>query len=291
MDVSMENPAFTLPPEMILGLLGELSGSKNPHVKQFYELLAKHPASRSSRASSQAPSSLNLSSSLDVSGPGLDLVSAPISGSGLASSDNRCCRNGTKKGTFGPVRYQRKKGMVEEEGVVMEDKEASLESQRVSAEAEAEAEVEVEAEAEGGAGEVEKDGGMSEEDEDGSGGNVEEVSGGKRKRASRKGKKPKKKAKGDTPPKWLTDGSPPDLHTGTDTMVVELSRIISNAGLQSLADLTQVLIHPESIRSTDEPLLSLGALITACAQEEARQTLADFRHMILLIRLAFHLQR
>jgi hypothetical protein len=40
----MENPAFTLPPEMILGLLGELSGSKNPHVKQFYELLAKHPA-------------------------------------------------------------------------------------------------------------------------------------------------------------------------------------------------------------------------------------------------------
>jgi hypothetical protein len=26
---------FTLPPEMILGLLGELFGSKNPHVKQI----------------------------------------------------------------------------------------------------------------------------------------------------------------------------------------------------------------------------------------------------------------
>ena len=36
----MENPAFTLPPEMILRLLRKLSGSNTPHIKQFYDLLA-----------------------------------------------------------------------------------------------------------------------------------------------------------------------------------------------------------------------------------------------------------
>ena len=282
----MDNPAFTLPPEMILGLLGELSGSRNPHVKEFCDLLAKHPVSRSSRAGSLVPPSLASGDlSLDVSGSGLDLVSGPIPGSELASGDNRCCRNGIKKVTFGPARYQNKKHVAKKGGEVMEDKEAPGESQRVSAEAEAGGSKE------GGAEEVWKDGGTKEDRDDRSGGNVEEVLGGKRKRASGKGKKPKKKTKSDIPPRWLTDGSPPDLYTGTDTMVMELSRIISNASLQSLADLTQVLIHPESITPTKEPMLSLGSLISACAKQEARQTLADFRHMILLIRLAFHLER
>jgi hypothetical protein len=93
------------------------------------------------------------------------------------------------------------------------------------------------------------------------------------------------------PPAWLTDGTPPDLASGTDYLVTELSSIISNTNLQSLVDLAQLLIKPDLITPLDGHTLTLGSLIAACAEQESKQTLADFRHMILLIRLAFHLDR
>jgi hypothetical protein len=110
-------------------------------------------------------------------------------------------------------------------------------------------------------------------------------------RGKGKGRRKAKKTKVDSPAAWLTDGSPPDLAEGSDTLIVELSRIISNNGLQSLADLAQLLIKPVPLTSSDDHPLTLSSLIAACAEEESRQMLADFRHMILLIRLAFHLER
>lgn len=72
---------------------------------------------------------------------------------------------------------------------------------------------------------------------------------------------------------------------------MELSHIVSNSGLQSLVDLTQLLIEPISSAPSVTSELNLGSLIAACIEQESKQKLLDFRHMILLIRLSFHMER
>jgi hypothetical protein len=117
-------------------------------------------------------------------------------------------------------------------------------------------------------------------------------SGRKRKRSGKMGSKiNKKRLKKDPPPQWLTDGTPPELHTGMDSLLIELCRIISDDGLQSLTDLMQHLIRPETCKPTADYSLNLESIIAACSWEDTMQMVTDFRHMMLLIRLAFHLQR
>jgi hypothetical protein len=313
MDNSVENPAIPLTPDMILGLMEELSGLDTPLVLQFCGLLANHPVTRLSRArslgvslpeSSVVPMDLDLdpphppacsdddqalnSASISEDPPSLVQDAPTISKApqgnrgGDGVTGNRCCRGGVKRTTFStPAKYQRKVGgqkgggdvALGGEGVDGSGKEDMGGGGRF-----------------GGSPEVTQrpeDGLESTEDE----GTASEVPGKKRKKHTRRRVKKQKKVTIDTPPAWLTDGSPPRLFAGTDMMITNLSNIISNDGLQSLADLTQSLIHPDSVISTKDQTLTLGSLIAACASEEANQTYADFRHMILLIRLAFHLER
>ncbi|KIM75111.1 hypothetical protein PILCRDRAFT_92229 [Piloderma croceum F 1598] len=126
-----------------------------------------------------------------------------------------------------------------------------------------------------------------EESTDGEGTSDASVQGvsGKRKKKSGKYRRKSKRSKKDPPPAWLTDGSPPELD-----LIIELCGIVSDSGLQGLSDLTQQLICPELYVPASECTLTLGCLISACAREDRMQTFTDFNHMILLVRLAFHLQ-
>lgn len=307
METLVENPAISLTPDMILGLLEELSNLESPFALQLCGLLAEHPVSRFSRARSLG------ASPLDSSGAPMDLsLASPRSSSDSPDNQttgsenslvqdasravdgetgNRCCRNGVKRTTFNaPVKRNRKFGGAKEEGYVEED-----DGEVLTGDIEG-----VRRGDKGGIEETAGGGGGASDDEDvteGSeynGGEDDpfDVSGRKRKGKGGRRAKKSKKVKKDTPPRWLTDGSPPDLFEGTDAALSELSRIISNDGLQSLADLTQVLINPASNSSVDpDNTLTLASLIATCIEEDLNQKLADFRHMILLIRLAFHLER
>jgi hypothetical protein len=62
-------------------------------------------------------------------------------------------------------------------------------------------------------------------------------------------------------------------------------------GMTDSCHLTQQLIHPKSCKLEKEDNLSLASLIRACSREERMQTVTDFRHMILLISTAFHIQK
>jgi hypothetical protein len=284
----MDNPAIPLTPDMILGLLEELSGMDNPLILQFCQLLESHPVARTSLAPSLGHSVSGTSATpVELSSQSLD--SAPISetvspiserqlvldgpASELADidqghggdSNNNCCRNGIKRTTFGPsARAVRDKTVIKRKDAGVEDGQGDS----------------------GQGAERSDDSDSSEEScEDG------EVLGQKRKKKGRRKGRKAKKVKKDDCPVWLTDGSPPALYNGTDTLVIELCRIVSNDGLQSLADLTQLLINPDSLLLKDNSAITLGSLISACSVEDSKQMVADFQYMILLIRLAFHLER
>lgn len=95
--------------------------------------------------------------------------------------------------------------------------------------------------------------------------------------------------------RWSTDGSPPALTQRTRDFVIKLCGVISNTSLQSLVDLVLLFIRPgETARDRlegDCHPLSLGGVIASCAEAQSRLALADFHHMISLIRLAFHFDR
>jgi len=315
-----ENPALHLSESMILGLLDELSSMDNPLIAQFCDILAEHPVSRSSRVRSLAPSMSDSTTVMDLS---LDSPNSPShlytatsedaseKSGGLDSSGSEaihplddpnltCCRNGIKRATFGTAAKRSNaksgKGMVTAE---VDKQDSRGRGDRVADDVRDTngRERSVVDKGEEGGGMVGGDNDGLEEEINGSnessdgGEYAADRSGGKRKRkGGRRGKKAKK-AKVHQPPVWLTDGSPPDLASGTDYLITELSHIISNANLQSLVDLTQLLIKPDSITPLDGHTLTLGSLIAVCAEQESKQMLADFRHMILLIRLAFHLER
>jgi hypothetical protein len=126
----------------------------------------------------------------------------------------------------------------------------------------------------------EPDGGIGQVDE----GYAEVGKSGKRGRKTREGKDV-------GPAVWLTDGSPPELYKGVESVILELSRIRSNDSLQSLVDLARALLSPSPLTESDADPLSLDSLVAACVCAESRRMLGDFRHFILLIRLAFHLER
>lgn len=284
----MDNPAISLAPDMILGLLEELSGTDNPLILQFCQLLERHPVARSSMAPSPGHSvsgasatPVELSSqSLHFSSPSetvslvterqpvLDVLASELAdinqGPG-GDSNNNCCRNGIKRTTFGPsaraVRHKTEKKSLD----------ARVEG------------------GQGDTGDMTEGGDHSDISEESCEGG--EVLGQKRKQKRGRKERKVKKVKKDGSPIWLTNGSPPALYDGTDILVIELCRIISNDGLQSLTDLTQLLINFDSLSPKDDSPITLGSLISACSMEDSKQMIADFHHMILLIRLAFHLER
>jgi len=324
METPVDNPAFNLPPEMIVGLLQALDNSSDPVVREFHGLLQLHPVSRASMAISVSPNPpaklCGLSLENPVSATGLEahpmtesvVCSASASSASASSSSaivqdtsrtnkvnlignasslsgGKCCRNGIRRTNI-TAPQQREQLERIAEGEVMARR-VTRSSTAVVDKAEGVAE-ERTTDLRGVAVVDESEFSGSEDGSDDSSGSEIESSGRKRKRSGKKGSKNKKKRlKKDPPPRWLTDGSPPELHTGTDSLLIELCRIISNDGLQSLTDLAQHLIHPETCKPTADYSLNLESIIAACSREDTMQTVTDFRHMMLLIRLAFHLQR
>ncbi|KIM74023.1 hypothetical protein PILCRDRAFT_14754 [Piloderma croceum F 1598] len=324
MSAPVNNPALNLPPEMILGLLQALDNSSNPVVRGFHGLLQLHPVSRASMAISVSPNPpaelCDPSLAKPVSATGLEsnLVTESVaylasvsSASGSSSSaivqdtsrtnefnlvgnasgisGGQCCRNGIRRmNVDAPRRRKQPERIVEGEATarrVTRSSAAIVENAKGVAE-------ETTADLRGVAVVDESEFSGSEDSGDDGTGSENESSGRKRKRSGKKGSiKKKKRTKKDPPPSWLTDGSPPELHTGTDSLLIELCRVISNDGLQSLTDMAQHLIRPETCKPTADYSLNVESIIAACSQEDVMQTVTDFRHMMLLIRLAFHLQR
>jgi hypothetical protein len=116
-----------------------------------------------------------------------------------------------------------------------------------------------------------------------------------RKAKSKGARKRAKKSAEEGGLRWSTDGAPPTLTQGTHDFIIKLCGIISNTGLQSLVDLILLLIQPGETAcdrlQDDRHPLSLGGIIASCAEAQSRLALADFHHMISLIRLAFHFDR
>jgi len=328
MDAPADNPAFNLPPEMIVGLLQALNNSSDPVVREFHGLLRLHPVSRASVARSVSPNPPTELCDICLEGPGsatgleahpvaksvvclASVSSASTSSSSTvvqdtseinvvdlarnasSSSGGRCCRNGRKRTRIdAPQRGIQPDAITEGEVTASRVTRSSGSSSAAIVE---------EAEGVTGVGMVgqrgvaivdEQEFSGRDDSSDDSTESESESSGRKRKRSGKKGSMGgKKRSKKDPPPQWLTDGSPPQLHTGTDSLLIELCRVVSNDGLQSLTDLVQNLIHPEECKPVTGYSLDLGSIIAACSQEEKAQTVTDFRHMMLLIRLAFHLER
>jgi hypothetical protein len=275
MDAPIHNPKLDLPPEMILGLLKELADSDSLVIRDFHNLLCQHPVSTAYKASTSGVSSSMIEPTAIPNSSGENDVHPSGGPSGL--SGDKCCRNGIKRTTFGAPRgktvvsevstdraTRSTVGVKEFEEIIEEetgDKMEGIESTGVA--------------------EVSKEVADS----------TAEDTGTKRKRSGKGKDKQRKTAKKNLPPTWLTDGSPPELFEGTDELIIRLCHVVSNMGLQSLTDLTQQLIHPESRELGNEYDLSLTSLIRACSREDKMQTVTDFRHMILLVRLAFRLQK
>lgn len=283
MDAPIYNPKLDLPPEMILGLLTELADSDSLIIRDFHNLLRQHPVSIAYKASTSEVSSSTIEPTTIRNSSGENDVRPSGGPSGL--SGDKCCRNGIKRTTFGAPRAKTvvsqvstdratrsTTGVKEVEEIIEEeigdkiqgieetgDKMQGIESTGVA--------------------EVSKEVADS----------AAEDTGTKRKRSGKD--KQRKMAKKNLPPRWLTDGSPPELFEGTDELIIRLCHVVSNMGLQSLMDLTQQLIHPESRELGNEDDLSLTSLIRACSREDKMQTVTDFRHMILLVRMAFRLQK
>jgi hypothetical protein len=324
--MSLDSSAIHLSESMILGLLDELSKIENPLFAQFCEILAELPvskarASSTSRAPSERPylsgSTASTHLSLDSPSPSSNLPTAASEATsgvtttgiteGAELDTNTCCRNGVKHTTFGAPTKHRSKHQYAKSGedVVISIDETAEVGKRLTrggggiAVAEDAEDVDGrrrvignKMEQGGGSGDSGDVVGLGEDsDVSDEGSEGEDTIGGKQKKKGRRRVKKAKKAKVDTSPAWLTNGTPPDLVDGMDSLVMELTRIISNTGLQHLVDLVQLLIKPVSPTLSDDHPLTLGSLIAACAEQESKQMLADFRHMILLIRLAFHLER
>jgi hypothetical protein len=111
MDMSVNNPKLSLPPEMILGLLKELAASDSPIIKDFHALLSWHPVSRANHAGTTSPvsskkpgkSSSKVSSSIvepTVAGDASRENEAHSGRNASGSSGNRCCWNGIKQTKF-----------------------------------------------------------------------------------------------------------------------------------------------------------------------------------------------
>jgi len=304
--MSLDSSTIHLSESMILGLLDELSKFENPLFAQFCEILAEHPVSKArapSQISSISSSTASEDLSLDSPSPSSSLPTATsettsgVTAAGMTEgaeldTNITCCRNGVKRTAFSAAakRLTRRPSSKSGEDVVI-SADNTPEAAKVLTKGGGQGiAVAKDAEEDGGGGSGDgvslgEDSDVSDESSEG-----EDTIGGKRKRKSRRREKKAKKAKVDTPA-WLTNGTPPDLADGTDSLAMELTRIISNTGLQHLVDLVQLLIKPVSPTLSDDPPLTLGSLIAACAEQEAKQMLVDFRHMILLIRLAFHLER
>jgi hypothetical protein len=316
MDAPADNPPFDLPPDMIVGLLRALNNSGDPVVREFHDLLRLHPVSIASVARSISPDPptelCDLSPEGPVSATGVEasLLTEPVAYSASASSSStvvedtsvtngvgvtgnmsslsggRCCRNGRKRTRIDAPRQR--------PDVIAAGEVIARRVTRSSAAVVEEAEGVAEERMVGQRGVTvvdELEFSESENDSDGSTESESERSGGKRKRSGKKSSKKKKRSKKDPPPPWLIDGSPPELHAGTDSLLIELCRVVSNDGLQSLTDLVQNLIRPGACEPVADYSLDLGSIITACSREEKAQAVMDFRHMMLLIRLAFHLER
>ena len=138
MEDSGDIAAITLTSAMVLGLLDELSGIDNPLIARFCNILAEHPASRTSRTRSLGPSTAStgqltgpVPSSSDmhvesvpapaasdatsiVSDPGPVQQPSPETKDNQGSDDEvddsnvTCCRNGVKRTNLGSSSKRRK---------------------------------------------------------------------------------------------------------------------------------------------------------------------------------------
>jgi hypothetical protein len=287
----MSNPALSLSPDLILGLLGELSSilqeRDSPVISSFYDILYTHPIARSTRERSLA---LSNPPSESLSGPSEMTVacphvvqsatgeqSSPASASDLSAAPDHdgvavgqagvsaiqenggirdvggkgCCRNGTKR-------------------VVLRREKKRRRGKRD----------------------------IQDMDEDSSGG-TDEVNGpAKRARREKSTQRDKEEERHDVGKKrgkkkntdWMTNGMPPPLEQRTMELIDQLSRLDLNDGLQSLITLVNRLILPATA-SERRPLYSLAAVIADCHQRESNVVLENFNHMISLIRLAFYIER
>jgi len=316
MDAPIDNPKLDLPPEMILGLLKELAGSDCPIVRDFHNILRQHPVSIAEKASTSEVSSSTIEPPAIRNTSGKNDVRPSGDASGL--SGDKCCRNGIKRTRFSAprgktvvsevstdratrsttTRVKEVEEIIEEEtgkrtrfgalrGKTVVNEVSTDRATRTTTTQVKEVEEIIEEETGDKMQGIEFTGvaEVSKEVAD----SAAEDAGTKRKRSGKD--KQRKMAKKNLPPTWLTDGSPPELFEGTDELMIRLCHVVSNTGLQSLTDLTQQLIHPESRELGNEDNLSLTSLIRACSREDVMQTVTDFRHMILLVRMAFRLQK
>jgi hypothetical protein len=287
----MSNPALSLSPEMIIGLLDALSSQKeeNIFVKDFLDLLNAHPVVRASRDRSLAPSPLSLvspapvpalpatievSSAVDssektssVSTSATNVVQSAVledinqsntdieDGGGRGGEEGKgtgtCCRNGVKK-----VNLKPKKGAVKRGA--------------------------------GGGGDLGRKAKRlkdvileSEEEEEKEDGDNEQKEG--------KGRRGRKRWEA---PAWLQDGTPPPTDSRTTDLINHLARLDLNQDLQTLIMLCRRLIQPDlSISDVDIPPTSLAAAIADCVKRESNVVCESFYEMISLIRLAFYIEK
>jgi hypothetical protein len=289
----MSNPALSLSPDLILGLLGELSSilqeRNSAVISSFYDILYTHPIARSTRerslALSNAPSeSLSGPSEMTVACPHVvqsatGEQSSPASASDLSAAPDHdgvavgkagisviqenggsrdvggkgCCRNGTKRVTL----RREKKGRRGKRDIQDVNEDSSGGTDEVNGPAKRARREKS----------TQRDKGQEEEE------------------CHNVGRKSGKKKN----PDWMTNGTPPPLQQRTMELIDQLSHLDLNDGLQSLITLVNRLILPAT--ASERPLYSLAAVIADCHQRESNVILENFSHMISLIRLAFYIER
>jgi hypothetical protein len=295
-ELIMSNPALSLSPDLILGLLGELPGILQERdsavISAFYDILYTHPVARSTRERSLAPSNVPSGS---LSGPSEIIVACPpavqsatgeqSTGSAASASDLSAApdHDGVAVQQAGVSAIQENSSSRDVKGksccrngakrvVLRRDKKGKRgkrDIQDVNEDSSG-----VTDEVNGPAKRVRRDKSsrLDEGQEEHHDVSQKRERGGKRK-----------------DPDWMTNGMPPPLEPRTMELIDQLSRLDLNDGLQSLITLANRLILP--VTASENPLYSLAAVIADCHQRESNVVLESFNHMISLIRLAFYIEQ
>lgn len=308
----MANTTLSLSPDLILGLLGELSGilqdRESPMVGAFYDLLYAHPVARSTRERSLAPTG----STAPLSTP-LPTTSSPLSSETLPDPMESLGMT-----VHSPTVVQ---SATAEESRLASDKLATAFDQDVD---------QIDALGMDGEECSENVGGKNccrngskrvtlrrgkrgnmgkrdiqdvDKDESGMGDgpfkrlrsargtqkNILDAGEGEHQYIEEmKGEKGRAVKSASV---WMTNGTPPPIETRTGELIDMLSCLDLNEGVQSLIILAQRLVLPVRDSEPEHPAYSLVAVVADCKKRESNVVLEDFLHMISLMRLAFYLER